>query len=1217
MQWNIRSFTANKPLLQCAIQESKPNLICLQETRVECNKELRLPGYSLGARMDRLDNKGGGVSVHVDNAIPFTPIGLKSKLEVAAVLVHLKEYTFTLCTLYLHPKLKNGTLDEELTLLLRELHPPFIICMDANAHHRMWGSPAGDCRGRLIVDIVERENLWIANNGHPTYLSNSGKYTHIDITIVSKKFASSLAWNVSFENYTIDHFPIIIDTNAKFQPTKLPPKWKFAKADWNLYQQKVKLPKEVGQSTTEDTEKIELAIKLAASASIPKTSGIRNTAFTKCWWTEECTKALREKKRAYNRQKRHRGDMRLWCDFKRAQAKFRYIVKNAKKKSWMSFVSTINKNTKSRDVWRKVGQIRGKSANSKIKLKINNRQLTETLDIVEAFAEDFSTRGHASKGTQQQFKVIRAAENTQQKMWYNEPFNMTELREALHNSRSTSPGPDDIPVDLLQKLGEDHLQHLLNHYNNIWQTNIPDQWKKSVIIPLHKPNKVNTDTTSYRPVSLTNNMCKIFEKMVNKRLICFLEQKNWYNKQQSAFRARHSTYDALFRLEECIKNSMIKYETVVAVFIDIDQAFDSVSHVALLEKVERAGVLGNMRNFIKDFISGRSIRVRIEDIQSTSHEVTAGVPQGSVVSPTLFNIMINDITQNIHEEVEASIYADDCALWVRDYKVGKCITLLQGALDRISSWSKQWGLQISASKSKAVIFSRRRKLQQIPLKLDDVCLEYVKQHKFLGIIFDSKNTFQPHIKYIKEKCGKDLRLLEAVSSHGWGADSQTLRRLYVSLIRAKLEYASFVYANASVSLLKTLDRVQYAAARTILGMLKCTPTNTLEAEANLMPLDLCRKQNLIQYAIRIASIPAHPVKAIIQNYYPYQFYKEQRMPLPISETIVKECKSMGILHTSIPIVAQEANYTYYQLPVYNTLATYKKENMSPSQWSGLFKDLLEEFPGYNEVYCDGSVKDDICAAGVWGRNFALKARLPTGSTIYSAELFAIHSAVEFVSKLPGKYIILTDSLSSVTSLMTVKKGSHYLIYKIAKTLMMLPKEKIILQWVPGHSGLMGNEEADSLAKQALLMQKISTNSLAIEELYQRAKRYYRAEWQRRWNSLKENTKSVTVDVGTLNFSNMERKEQIVLSRLRVQVTKLTHGHYFTKTKKKSCPTCKVPWTVEHLLLTCKEYKEQRRVHVSSSKGEAKNSMTLEFLWECCPPDCIINYIKSIDFMSKI
>ena len=214
--------------------------------------------------------------------------------------------------------------------------------------------------------------------------------------------------------------------------------------------------------------------------------------------------------------------------------------------------------------------------------------------------------------------------------------------------------------------------------------------------------------------------------------------------------------------------------------------------------------------------------------------------------------MIDDLFRGSPEGISYSLFADGGAMWKAGSNFTEVLLEIQKSLNRDEEWSHRWGVE-SPGKTKAMIFTRKRKIYPQNLKLQGKEIEYTTSFKFLGRTLDRKLNWNQHNRTIKEKCQKDMRLLKIISADKWGADLTSLRRLYCALIRPKLEYAGFHLSTSSNINLLILDRIQFAAARIILGALRCTPTNCLEAEANLMPLSIRRLDQLTKYAARILS----------------------------------------------------------------------------------------------------------------------------------------------------------------------------------------------------------------------------------------------------------------------------------------------------------------------------------------------------------------------------
>ena len=196
------------------------------------------------------------------------------------------------------------------------------------------------------------------------------------------------------------------------------------------------------------------------------------------------------------------------------------------------------------------------------------------------------------------------------------------------------------------------------------------------------------------------------------------------------------------------------------------------------------------------------MQVPVDSSLSDYYDQEQGVPQGGVLSTTLFSIKINDI-------VKCSGNLTDCSLYVDDFCIKIMATIerqLQQNFNKIENWATSNGFKFSKSKTQCVHFCQLRKQHEDPvLHLYGSPIPVVEESKFLGILFDRKLSFIPHIKYLKAKCLKALNLLQVLSHTSWGADPTTLLKLYWSLVRSKLDYGCIIYGSARKSYLQTLD----------------------------------------------------------------------------------------------------------------------------------------------------------------------------------------------------------------------------------------------------------------------------------------------------------------------------------------------------------------------------------------------------------------------------
>ena len=174
--------------------------------------------------------------------------------------------------------------------------------------------------------------------------------------------------------------------------------------------------------------------------------------------------------------------------------------------------------------------------------------------------------------------------------------------------------------------------------------NCPCHVKKATIIPIHKKGKNKKNPNSYRPISLLSCLGKLLEKVTNRRLLSFLEDNNVLSQTQTGYRKHRSTEDQLALIAQDIENAFQEKKKVVAIFFDLTKAFDKVWREGLLLKVLQSWVSGRMYKWIRCFLQDRSARVKVDGYMSESVKMREGVPQGGVISPTLFLLYINITT---------------------------------------------------------------------------------------------------------------------------------------------------------------------------------------------------------------------------------------------------------------------------------------------------------------------------------------------------------------------------------------------------------------------------------------------------------------------------------------------------------------------------------------------------------------------------------------------
>ncbi|KAF2351936.1 Reverse transcriptase domain [Trinorchestia longiramus] len=276
---------------------------------------------------------------------------------------------------------------------------------------------------------------------------------------------------------------------------------------------------------------------------------------------------------------------------------------------------------------------------------------------------------------------------------------------------------------------------LLQLYNKSLQSGmLPTVWQPAIIIPLPKLNKPLTSVDSYRPISLLSCVQKLMERLIVSRLTFFLEQKGVYRKTQGGYRRRLSAIDQVTNLEAAIRSTLVNKSIMLCRFVDFSSAVDTVWPMGVFYKLSRCGVWGTMWRWLRAYLKDRPFKVFMEDTYSSERIARSGVPQGAVLSPLLFNIMMYDTP--VEEGIYSCEYTDDLAFYTQHPNLRITTDTLQQQLTALHNWSKQWGLKINFNKTMCMLFTNKR-INPLPITVGGQQLEFTKQFKYLGVMLDS------------------------------------------------------------------------------------------------------------------------------------------------------------------------------------------------------------------------------------------------------------------------------------------------------------------------------------------------------------------------------------------------------------------------------------------------------------------------------------------------
>ena len=465
---------------------------------------------------------------------------------------------------------------------------------------------------------------------------------------------------------------------------------------------------------------------------------------------------------------------------------------------------------------------------------------------------------------------------------------------------SSAVGIDNVSNIHLKHLGPHGIQSLTNIVNYSYaHCIIPDIWKIGKIITILKPNKTPTEAASYRPITLLCTPSKVMERLLLHKITPHIP----LSPTQHGYRPNHSTTTLLTNLTQTVQdgiNSRRPPHRTLLVTIDISKAFDAISRPLLINKIYNTTLHNNTKRWLANYLSGRQSFVHYNGVSSNTKNFPNGVPQGSVLSPTLFNLYMHD-TPTPPNGIHISSYADDLTITSIHTDANTCSTQMQTYITQLEDWLNLNRLKVAPTKSTSTLLTSHNKEHQHrpTATLNNTTIPHTHETKILGVTYNTSMSFAPHINNIVAKCRPRLNALRALTGTTFGQNKETLTLVYKQHIRSILNYASPAWAPViSDTQLRKLQTTQNTALRIILGSTQTTPINHLHAETKILTikqhLDM-RGTQFLASVINNTNSPCHylhnhpPTHRQIVNT-PHRYYTDilNTIPQPASVTHYKK-----------------------------------------------------------------------------------------------------------------------------------------------------------------------------------------------------------------------------------------------------------------------------------------------------------------------------------------
>ena len=804
---NCQGFRTAKPDIQTLLHEHSPDIVSIQETLITLPFYFR--GYTAYHSFKTRDLRGTTLLIKSDiTSERITDLPPDYPPDSITADLHLpNQRPLRVITTYCSPSgpgLPAAFLQRELTA-----KPNTIVMGDLNARCFIHGSTYQNQNGYRLQQLYDDQLLYSTNPGQPTRIDPRGyDDSTLDFILCTALNLPKLSDLEILDPVTSDHLPITatLQVTGHTVPDNYTPKPRFDAANWDSYKQDIESKIPNAPTIHADKDSIDLAIRFitesiqkADTDNIPRTKNDSHRPPLPPFILSQ----IKERRQLQKTYKRTR-DRQVKRQINRLTKTIDINIKEYREKT-INNAWTNQPNKKPNDFWPTVRRLMKKpQQSSTVPLHKNGnvyKTTKERLDCFRDLYQDIFSEPPPRPGTEDfnvQVKdyIRNLATRPNDITEFKTRVTAEDILKSLKRTKNTAPGTDGIYYSHIKNLPLNALDYLADIYEASMDANyFPDLWKKGTTILIPKPNKDHKDPKNYRPITLLPALGKTFERIINNRLKTHLEKNGKLNQDQSGYRAGRSTTDAITNLLQFSKSALTRGRKVLAAFYDVEKAFDKVWHDGLVYKLGNVSNLSDgLTKLIQSFLTDRTTCFRLDGTYSDELQLPAGTPQGSILSPTLFILYVNDIPPMTNpKQGNQEQYADDLTA----YKDGQHFFIARDRLqphhDKIEKWSDIWRSSFNAAKTNVLPMQRRGQYidPAAYLIVKGTRVEASKKVTNLGVRMDHRLTMSDHFNYVYKRANDRVNLLKAIAGsydHPRAPTKLTLR-IYNAMVRPIMEYA--------------------------------------------------------------------------------------------------------------------------------------------------------------------------------------------------------------------------------------------------------------------------------------------------------------------------------------------------------------------------------------------------------------------------------------------
>lgn len=852
LHWNANGISNKIYEFYDIMEQNYIHVACLSETFLK--PHIKLPSHPdfVTHRFDRTEKTKGGVAIIIRRNLKHTLLPYKAlKLfETVGVEINLEcGSKIHITSVYMpggsrHTPVKDHFGND--IRLLTSSTSSYFICGDFNALHRHWNCHRANQAGNILYDEYSNNNFLIKYPPTHTRIPYNSLSNPSTIDLVLTNGLHSMS-DPKCLPMTSDHNAVLftISTNSKLERNTERFSFDFKNADWDKFRGIIHYHISTAQfninsisnvnEIEQHIEKFLRLIKHARDRSIP-------TSFHhqyKLCIPDELKSTIKIKNSLRKMWQRTRCQM-LKTTVNKMEKEIKREINIIRNDNWQTKLSNIKPSNQS--VWSTARMLKNNKKfipplkDDDDKIYVSPQEKTELL--AEQFVKNHqnplaSTNPQFTAKIEEEVNEYLNDSNVNYECSnYATEEELTDEIKKLKNKKA--PGIDQINNQLIKKLPSRGIQYLLFIINACLKYSyFPDRYKTAKIIAILKSSKNPSFPSSYRPISLLCVISKLLERIILNRLNKHLDAHNIIPEEQHGFKKYFSTTHQLHKVIGNAKRKLKEKYSTGIVMLDVEKAFDRVWHAGLLHKMILLHFPPYLTKIISNFLKERKFFVALGGSKSTIYDMLFGVPQGAVLSPTLYNVYTYDIPK--YPRTSMALFADDTAFYASSPIAKNIKEALVQHGKIISDYMNKWKIKMNVDKTQAIFITNRRK-KELPgkiLKIFNSKIAWQNESKYLGFMLDKKMSFKKHIQYVIDRANIAVQTLYPLISRKSKLHLKNKITIYKLAIRPILTYACPAFINISKYHIEKIQKFQNRILRMILNLNRFTRIHHLHTAASV------------------------------------------------------------------------------------------------------------------------------------------------------------------------------------------------------------------------------------------------------------------------------------------------------------------------------------------------------------------------------------------------